>query len=149
MKDSDDKPTVASNTTPKPVTPTATPTTTPATSTATPPVTTDTSGNTSNPAGRMKVGTKSVISGDICEWDGSNWVNCKPLKASSNNFSGVAGYYGSNGDNGFTYPNPKLKGKVYSNYVNGQCWTCSAAEQRAGRCSKCGISSGASVNLGQ
>jgi hypothetical protein len=28
---------------------------------------------------RMKVGTKDVIGGEVCEWNGSNWVNCKPL----------------------------------------------------------------------
>lgn len=33
----------------------------------------------SNPAMRTKVGTKTVIRNEVCEWDGSNWVNCKRL----------------------------------------------------------------------
>lgn len=34
---------------------------------------------------RVKKGDKDVIGGEVCEWDGSNWVNCKPLKKSTSN----------------------------------------------------------------
>ncbi len=28
---------------------------------------------------RLKPGTKGVIRGEICDWDGANWVNCKKM----------------------------------------------------------------------
>lgn len=29
---------------------------------------------------RMKPGTKKVVRGEVCEWNGSEWVNCKKLQ---------------------------------------------------------------------
>jgi hypothetical protein len=34
-------------------------------------------------ASKMKSGTKGVVRGEVCEWDGSNWVNCKKLGGST------------------------------------------------------------------
>jgi hypothetical protein len=34
-------------------------------------------------AGRLRPGTKALIRGEICEWNGSNWVNCKKATANA------------------------------------------------------------------
>lgn len=40
----------------------------------------------------------------------------------------------------------KKSGSSESSYVAGKCWTCSAAEERQGRCKKCaGVNSAGSI----
>ncbi len=47
------------------------------------------------------------------------------------------------------WANRSNKDEVKSNYTAGKCWTCSEAEQRQGRCTKCGTKLGGATAVSQ